>query len=159
MGLIQAIDDALAKIEKVAVVLLFGALIAAIVVNILGRNFFKISFDILFELAPMMVLWLSLLGASMALRSGHHIKLELLLRHLPVRAKQWAEGASSLFGMVVMGLLLTASISFFKEELSIFGAKGWLSLISPIFFSLMTFRYFIHFLDVVYGGSQTAPSQ
>ncbi len=154
MGFIREIDNLLARVEKFAVVLLFGALIAAIVVNILGRNLFKVSFDILFELAPVMVLWLSLLGASMALRSGHHIKLELLLRYFPARVKQWAKGASSLFGMAVMGLLLTTSILFFKEELSIFGAKGWLSLISPIFFSLMAFRFFIHFLDIVLGGSQ-----
>ena len=154
MGFIRAIDNGLAKVEHAFVVLLFTALIGAIVVNILGRNLFKVSFDILFELAPMMVLWLSLLGASIALRSGHHIKLELLLRFLPPRMRHWAKGANSLFGMAVMGILLIASISFFREELMIFGAKGWLSMISPIFFSLVTFRFFVRFLTIVCGSAQ-----
>jgi TRAP-type C4-dicarboxylate transport system permease small subunit len=94
-----------------------------------------------------MVLWLSLLGASLALRSERHIKLELLLRFFPKWVKTWAFRTTSLFGMAVMAILFWAAISFFKEELSIFGAQGWFSLISPLFFGLMTFRYLIRFLS------------
>ena len=146
MNAIKAIDLALAKLEKIAIVFIFGCLIVIINVNILTRNLFQVSFEELFELAPIMVLWLSLLGASLALRSERHIKLEFLLRFCPDWAHPWALRITSLFGMVVMMILFWASISFFKEELMIFGAQGWVSLISPIFFGIMTFRYFIRFL-------------
>ena len=146
MNVINAIDFALAKLEKTAIVFIFGCLIIIIFVNILTRNLFQISFEVLFELAPIMVLWLSLLGASLALRSERHIKLEFLLRFCPNWMHSWAFRITSLFGMAVMMILFWASISFFKEELMIFGARGWLSLISPLFFGIMTFRYFIRFL-------------
>lgn len=146
MKVIKAIDLALAKLEKTAIVFIFGCLIVVIFVNILTRNLFQISFEVLFELAPIMVLWLSLLGASLALRSERHIKLEFLLRFCPNWMHPWALRMTSLFGMAVMMILFLASISFFKEELMIFGARGWFSLISPLFFGIMTFRYFIRFL-------------
>lgn len=146
MNAIKAVDLALEKLEKIAIVLIFGCLIVVINVNILTRNLFLVSFEELFELAPVMVLWLSLLGASLALRSERHIKLEFLLRFCPNWVHPWALRITSLFGMVVMMILFWASISFFKEELMIFGAQGWVSLISPIFFGIMTFRYFIRFL-------------
>jgi C4-dicarboxylate transporter, DctQ subunit len=145
---IRTIDNFLAGLERFAVVILFVSLIGIILVNILGRNLLHISFDALFEFAPVMVLWLSLLGASLAMRSERHIKLELLLRFCPPWVRQWAFAGGSLFGMAVMAVLFAASISFFKEELSIFGGRGWLSLITPLFFGLMTFRYLVRFLNV-----------
>ncbi|MGD9211415.1 MAG: TRAP transporter small permease [Desulfobacteraceae bacterium] len=148
MVLIQTFDKIIAQVEKVAVILLFGCLIGVIVINILSRNLFQTSFDILFEFTPVMVLWLSLLGASLAMRSERHIKLELILRFCPQWTKRWAFGMTSLFGMVVMAILFVASTSFFKEELAFFGAKGWFSIISPIFFASMTFRYLVRFLSI-----------
>lgn len=148
MGVIQTIDIVLSRLEKSAVVIIFSGLIGVIVVNILARNLFRTSFDALFELAPTMVLWLALIGASLALQSERHIKLELVLRFCPKWVRQWAFAATSLFGLTVMAVLWAASFSFFKEELAIFGARGWLSVISPIFFGLMTFRYLVRFLSV-----------
>lgn len=148
MGVIQTIDAALAWVEKAAAILIFASLIGVIVLNILARNLFQISFDNLFELAPIMVLWLSLLGASLALKSERHIKLELVLRFCPPWIRQWAFGATSLFGMTIMAVLFIASIPFFREELAIFGAQGWRSLICPIFFGMMTFRYLVRFLSL-----------
>lgn len=147
MNVIKNIDFVLVRLEKSAIIFIFGCLIATIFVNILARNLFQVSFKVLFELAPVMVLWLSLLGASLALRSERHIKLELILRFCPKWVQQWAFWITSLFGMVVMVILFLAAISFFKEELTIFGAWGWFSLISPFFFGLMTFRYLIRFLS------------
>ena len=148
MVLIQTFDKMIAQVEKVAVVFLFGCLIGSIVINILSRNFFQTSSDLLFELTPIMVLWLALLGASLAMRSERHIKLELVLRFCPQGIKRWAFGITSLFGMAVMAVLFVASISFFREELAFFGARGWFSIISPIFFGSMTFRYLVRFLSI-----------
>ncbi len=147
MALIRTIDNILARLEQAAIILLFGCLIGAIVINILARNLLHISAETLFELTPMMVLWLSLLGASLAMRSERHIKLELIMRFCPQWFKRFAFGLSSLFGMVVMVILWVASVSFFKEELAFFGPKGWFSLISPIFFASMTLRYGVRFLS------------
>lgn len=91
-----------------------------------------------------MVLWLALVGASLALRDGRHIKIEFLRRFLPVTWGRWADLAVSLFGLVVMGVLMVAALFFTQGEIAIFGVTGWTTAVIPIFFALATFRFFLH---------------
>lgn len=141
MNLIRRLDDFLALIERCVIILCFSLLVLSILVTILSRNLFHIPSHNLFEAGPHLVLWLALLGASLALKQQRHVRLELVLRYCRERTRQWAAGAVSLFGAVVMGILLITSLEFVKNEIAMFGSWGWFSVIFPIFFSLTMFRY------------------
>jgi TRAP-type C4-dicarboxylate transport system permease small subunit len=147
MRLIRILDNLIETIEKALVVVAFSALILAILVNIAARNLFQISLDKLFEVAPTLVLWLALLGASLAMKQRRHIKLELVLRFCPPRLRRLAEAAASLFGLVVMVILMAAAVGFWQGERAIFGSWGWVSIVFPVFFALTGLRYFHRLLD------------
>lgn len=141
MKAIQRLDDVLAHIEKSAIVLCFAMLVFFIVFNILSRNIFHLSSHKIFEAGPNLVLWLALLGASLALKQQRHIRLELVLRYCTKRIRLWAAVVVNLFGAAVMGILLVTSCAFLQNEIAMFGAWGWLAVIFPIFFSVTVFRY------------------
>lgn len=138
---IKRIDDALALFEKSVIVICFSLLVFFIVLNILSRNLFHLPSHHIFEAGPNLVLWLALLGASMALRRQRHIRIELVLRYCGSRIRWWASLAVNLFGTLVMGILLVTSFEFVNNEIAMFGDWGRLSMIFPFFFSVAAFRY------------------
>lgn len=150
MRFIKQIDDFLEKIEKVLAVFLFSGLALLITFNILARNIFDYSFEKIFETAPVLVLWLALVGSSLALKKRRHIKLELLLRYCPAICRYYSNYAVSFFGMAVMGILFYSSLQFVSNEVQIFGNKGFFSVIFPLFFTLSFFRYFTWIVYDIY---------
>lgn len=138
---IKRVDDALALFEKSVIVLCFSLLVSFIVFNILSRNLFHLPSHRIFEAGPNLVLWLALMGASMALRRQRHIRIELILRFCGGRIRWWAALSVNLFGALVMGILLVASFEFVNHEIAMFGDWGRLSMIFPFFFSVAAFRY------------------
>jgi TRAP-type C4-dicarboxylate transport system permease small subunit len=138
---IQRLDDTLAWIEKCVIVVCFTMLVGFVLIGILSRNLIHLPSSRLFESAPSLVLWMALLGASLALKQRRHIRLELVLRYCSETTRQWAGRVVSLFGALVMAGLLIASIEFVRNEIAMFGGWGWLAMIFPIFFGSTAFRY------------------
>jgi len=147
MKALEKIDNAMAMAERVLIIITFSLLILLVSANIVLRNVFGISFQAVLEAAPALVMWLALLGATLAMKSDGHIKLELFLRYFPDRVRRLARRASSLFGLLVSGGLGVASFSFVASEIDMFGAWGYVSLIFPIFFAILTFRFLKRVID------------
>ena len=158
MNTLHRIDRMVSKIERGLAVLLFLGLVGFITVNIVSRNLFHHPFQQLLEYSPTLVLWLSLVGTTLALKENRHIRLEVVLRYVPADVRRWAGRLTTVFGMAVMGILGVASIEFVRNEIAIFGASGYVTLIFPVFFSLATFRFFIQFLNPLYAGNPAAAS-
>lgn len=144
---IKKLDEYLEIFEKCLVVLIFSALILLIVFNIISRNLFQSSFQTVLEISPALVLWLALLGSTLALKKQRHIKMEILFRFCSEKMRTFAVLTSSIFGVAVMGVLFWASFEFVKNEIEIFGQWGWVSMIFPIFFAICSFRYFVRLID------------
>jgi TRAP-type C4-dicarboxylate transport system permease small subunit len=145
---IQKIDNGLEKLERALAVGLFCFLMGLICVNIFTRNVLHWVSHQLIELTPTVVLWLALVGASMALKHHSHIKIELLLRFISLAGRRIAVGLTSLFSMGICGLLAIAAVPFVRNEIVIFGAQGWVAICFPLFFATAFFRFCLHFLSV-----------
>jgi TRAP-type C4-dicarboxylate transport system permease small subunit len=141
MKLIQKIDDSLATVEKGLVIALYTMLILMIGFNILSRNLFNYASQQVLETLPVLVLWLALIGSTLAIKKQRHIKIELLLRFCSRRIRSMARIATGLFGMAVMGILLWVSLDFIKSEVDMFGPWGLVSIIFSLFFAISFFRY------------------
>ncbi len=139
--LLQKIDIYFTYIEKAVVVLMFTALIGLIGFNILARNLWQTSYHRILEIAPTLVVWLALFGATLALRYRRHIKLELFVRYLPPGWQTGLHVTADLFSLTVMAVLFIASFSFVQGEIEFFGAWGWTALAFPLFFGLTAFRF------------------
>lgn len=149
MRLLAKIDDTLEIIEQAVVIFLFSALVLMITTNIFARNLFGVSYQKILEVSPGIVLWLALIGATLALKKHRHIKLEILLRYAGHRTRRLARLLGSLFGTVVMGFLFAASLTFVKNEMAIFGLQGGSAVVFPLFFALSFFRCLLSGLAAV----------
>lgn len=149
MRLFAKIDDTLEIIEQAVVIFLFSALVLMIFANIIARNLFGVSYQKILEISPNIVLWLALIGATLALKKQRHIKLEILLRYGGHRTRRLARLLGSLFGAVVMGFLFAASLTFVKNEMAIFGLQGGSAVVFPLFFALSFFRCLLSGLAAV----------
>jgi len=149
MRLLAKIDDTLEIIEQAIIIFLFSALVLMIITNIVARNLIGVSYQKILEISPGIVLWLALIGATLALKKQRHIKLEILLRYAGQRTRRLARLLGSLFGMVVMGFLFAASLTFVKNEMAIFGLQGGSAVVFPLFFILSFFRCLLSGLTAV----------
>jgi TRAP-type C4-dicarboxylate transport system permease small subunit len=134
------------------VVFLFSALTLLIFFNVISRSVFQQSFRQILEFSPAVVLWLALLGSSLAIKDNRHIKIEVLLRFVTPGFRLRANKITSAFGMMVMGVLFYASLEFVVNEIAIFGCKGWVTVIFPVFFIVAVFRFFLNLLDATSPG-------
>jgi len=159
MLVLKKLDNWLAAAEKSIAVALFFALVASIAINIVARNIFQTSFQFLLEIGPALVLWLALIGSTLALKENRHINIELLLRFCPSRLTTLAGRLCGVFGMGVMALLGYGSLEFVTNEVAIFGARGWLAVVFPVFFTIAFFRFFTQVLMPVSKKTGTPDAQ
>ena len=146
---IKRLDDELARLEKGAIIICFSMLIFMIVFNILSRHLQHLPSHQFFEAAPHLVLWLALMGASLALKQQRHIRLELILRYCSDRMRWWAAVVVNLFGVLIMAILLLSAVVFVQNEIAMFGRWGLMSLIFPFFFGVAAFRYWVGLLTTM----------
>ena len=135
----------------VIVMVLFGFL------QILLRNFFSYS---IFWIDPILrhsVLWVALLGASIATKEDRHISIDLLSEKVSPRIRSWLQAGTHLFAAMVSWLLVWPAIQFVREEYEVgkilaFGIPIWVSqTIMPVMLAVMGLRFFIK----VWGGRVT----
>ena len=138
---IAKMDKGLERVERLAAAGLYTLLIGLICINILTRNILHWTSDTLLALSPTVVLWLCLVGATLALKYQRHIKIELLLRFLPPAGRRLATSLTRLFAMVICGSLAWASVIFVHSEINLRGPQGWLVVCFPLFFSVAFFRF------------------
>ena len=149
MNFLRKLDGLLASVEKTVVVVLFASLVLLISFNIFVRNLFDISIQTILELSPVLVLWVSLTGATLALKTDRHIKLEILLRYTGDTTRLICRIIIGLIGMIIMAILFFASISFVKNEWAIFGIRAAASIVFPLFFGISCFRYLLSSIKAI----------
>ncbi len=141
--ILKKIDNGCAFCEKALALLLFSSLVGMICFNVAARNFFQVSYESILELAPTLVVWMMCVGATLALRKDRHIKMELFLKYCSDSVRKYARILVDIFSAGIMVLLFFAAVEFVKNETTIFGARGWLTIIFPVFFALAGFRFFV----------------
>jgi TRAP-type C4-dicarboxylate transport system permease small subunit len=144
--MLRKFDGLLEALERVIVVSAFSLLIILAGGGFLARYFFGYTSMDMLTLQPALLMWLSLVGGSIAIRQGKHIRLELLLRFMPDHLKTLAHRAGGVFGCVVMVVLLYLSKDFVESSIALSGWSGYLTLIMPVFFVVATFRYLMQII-------------
>ncbi len=145
----QAWVARLHRVEDAALVILLSAMIALAATQILMRNFFESGFVWIDPLLRVLVMWLSLLGATVATRDNKHIRIDLLNKlftpntHCLIQA---VVGQISAWTCLVIGWYGMGWISLdFEDGMTAFaGIPAWmLEIIVPLSFTLIGLRYFI----------------
>lgn len=166
MNVLRHIDKALARVEGWLIVLLLWLMVILTFLQIILRalythahiqwaNLILGQVDWAEPLARLLVLWLTLLGASLLTRDNKHIKIDLMSAILPPKWQPFRELILSSGCFLICALLLKASVEYIHMEMA-FGSHLFLNLpawigqiILPAGFLLIVFRFFLKGLEQV----------
>ncbi len=121
--------------------------------QVLLRNFYDFSYLWADQLVRILVLWVGLLGASIATHQSQHLSIDVVTKFLPARVSQVVKLLVRIFAVVVCILLARASWSYMvlqmeMGEKSLFGLPAWSTeTIIPGAFILISFHFLIHIIQ------------
>jgi TRAP-type C4-dicarboxylate transport system permease small subunit len=135
------------RVEDVFLALLLGAMVLLAPLQIFLRNFLDEGVSWGDPLLRVLVLWVGLLGAVSASRGDRHITIDVLSRFVGERPRLVLRIVTSLFTVVVCGLVAWYSGEFvavereFESE-AFNGMPAWiLQVVIPFAFAAMGLRY------------------
>ncbi|OVE82506.1 hypothetical protein BVY03_00800 [bacterium K02(2017)] len=102
----------------------------------------------------LLVIWIGILAATVAAQDGRHLSLEVLTKFLSDKFKQYANILVNLFVIIVTYFLTLSAYDFFRDQLEFEASdvlfegvpKAYFSIIFPIGFGLICWRYFVRLL-------------
>lgn len=104
------------RLEEILLVLLLLLMVLLAFLPILFRNFFSVGLIWIDPLLRHLVLWVALLGASLATRESRHIKIDLVVPRLSPKNKARFQAALDFFSGVVCISLVAPAVEFLQME-------------------------------------------
>ena len=112
-GLVERMDSALQKVEGWSIFLILVMLVALTFFQVVLRNLPGNPSITWIDLASrLFVLWVGLLGASLAVAREKHISIDIASRLLPRHLLKWVHGATGFLSLIVLLVLVHASLCF-----------------------------------------------
>ena len=94
-----------------AVLLLLAYMACAVLAQVIGRYFFNYSIAWSEETATFAQVWLTLLGAGVAMRYNQHVGVDFLILKMPLPVQRLVNGAAFLLGIWFLGVVIIGSLS------------------------------------------------
>lgn len=148
------VDGFFAEAEGWFVTLILAQMIVLAFLQVVLRNVFSFGFAWVEELLRVSVLWVGFVGASLAIKQGRHINIDVLSRTIPDRYKPFLQTLMSLVLLGVCLIFLHASIEYIRVERE-FGDVSdqlhtplWvLQLVFPLLFGMGSFRFLVQTVE------------
>ena len=118
MGAIERLIDLYCRLLRVAIAICLAAMVVLVFTNVVLRYVFNSGIATSEELSRWLLVWLTFLGAIVALRQHAHLGVDTLVRALPPRGKLICFVLSYLLMLYVDGLLTLGS---WKQAVLTFG--------------------------------------
>ncbi|UYG00643.1 MULTISPECIES: TRAP transporter small permease [unclassified Halomonas] len=159
----RKLDAWLSRSEEVVIGLLILSAALILFANVVARYVFNFGFSWAEELVRYQIVWMVLLGASVAARQGIHIGIDILRRFSPppiARALELLVHAISIgfcAFLVFYGIELTEQTHRFGQVSSALQAPMWVvQLAIPVGALLMGIRFTQHFFRALLGRRQAS---
>ena len=148
------------RLEEVLLVFLVALLVFLGFLQILFRNLISIGIVWVDPLVRHLVLWIALLGASIATRENRHISIDLLAGYLSPALHQRVQGGLQLFSAFICLLLVHPAIRFLQDDYQVgktlaFGIPLWVSqAIMPVMMLVLGVRFLLQGFRNLFSGNR-----
>lgn len=162
-ALLRRLDGWVAAAEGALLVTLLGTLVVAGFWQVAVRNLGHPAAVWVDTFNRHLVMWIGLLGATLATRDKKHVNIEAVRKFLPRFLERGVETALHLFAAAVSGIFAWASWNFvageraehrvlFRVEAFDLAVPVWITeIILPAAFSIIAARYLAYFLAAAAG--------
>ena len=165
------LERAFVRVNEALVVVLMMVMTSLVLLNVVTRYGFQFSVTWAEELSRFVMIWVTYLGAGLALRQGNHVAFEYVQSLLPPRVVPWLRAIIAVGILVFLAFLAYYGWEFsqlmMRQRSAVLGIqRGVVGLAIPIgavvlgLHLLMTFRQFINMSvrDDPLSASVAAPS-
>jgi C4-dicarboxylate transporter DctQ subunit len=146
--------------------LLITAGIALIFIGVIMRYVFNSPLGWIEEISGYIIVWGILIGAVVALRDNHHIRVDMLYQFFPKRVKHWVDIFSNAVGLIFALFLVIFGIKgIFLDPFSVYqmeltsigeGVALWkVYVVMPIIGFLLTLRFVVRIIRLLKGLPET----
>ncbi len=159
MSVIRAISRALSWLEGLLIIIMLTVMVCLAFLQVVLRNFFSTGLLWADPFLRHLVLWIGLLGASLATAQEKHINLDVVTRFVSPRVGNIIKLITNLFAAAVTAFLAKAGWVFLQSEIEsadtlfTIGQKAypawWFQLIIPIGFGLISLGFLVKMLEHV----------
>ena len=126
LGKIDRAVDVLAQAVSAASSVFIVATILTVTAYVIVRELFQGGWVFVEEWSGYALLFIAYCSCALALRTGSHINVDLVTRHLRKKVRMWLTVATSLLGLAVLGYLSGISI-----ERVIYNAQEFIQSTTP----------------------------
>jgi TRAP-type C4-dicarboxylate transport system permease small subunit len=146
------------RLEEILLVVLVVLMVSLGFLQILFRNLISVGIVWIDSLVRHLVLWIALLGASMATRENRHIAIDVISGRVSPGHYSRIQGAVQLFSALVCLLLVYPAVRFVQNDYVAgktlaFGIPLWLSqAVMPVAMLVMGVRFFLQGLKKVFSN-------
>jgi TRAP-type C4-dicarboxylate transport system permease small subunit len=155
MSLLRTLKKTLDRSLEVLVMVVVAVLVLDVLWQVFTRFVLNHPSTWTEELAVFMLIWVSLLGAAVALNRGAHLGIDYFVGKLPHRARLWTEvfvffciAGFSLFVMIIGGIdLVTSNLELGQESPALRVEMGYVYLAVPISGCFLTLYAAIGFVE------------
>ncbi len=146
---VRILGSAYNRVEEVLLVCLVVAMLVLGFLQILFRNLISVGIVWIDPLVRHLVLWIALLGASIATRENRHISIDILSGRLSPGYYSRVQGAVQLFSALVCFLLVHPAVRFVQNDYVAgktlaFGIPLWLAqAVMPAMMLVMGGRFLL----------------
>jgi C4-dicarboxylate transporter DctQ subunit len=140
-------------VDSVALLLL-AYMAGAILIQIIGRYFFNYSIAWSEETATFAQVWLTLLGAGIAMRYNQHVGVDVLIRKAPLPVQQVCNAAGLALGVwflavVVVGSFSMVAIGLIVKSPALRIPMAWPYMALPVGFGYFLIEFAVTFAPKV----------
>ena len=157
---VRTLGSAYNRVEEVLLVCLVVGMLALGFLQILFRNLISVGIVWIDPLVRHLVLWIALLGASIATRENRHISIDLLSGRVSPSHYSRVQGAVQLFSAVVCFLLIHPAVRFVQNDYVAgktlaFGIPLWLAqAVMPAMMLVMGVRFLLQGLKKLFSENR-----
>ena len=155
---IRKLGSSYERLEEVVLVLLVVLMVSLGFLQILFRNLISVGIVWIDPIVRHLVLWIALLGASVATRENRHISIDLLSGRVSSAHYSRIQGAVQIFSAVVCLLLVHPAIRFVQNDYVAgktlaFGVPLWFAqAVMPAAMLVMGARFFLQGFKKVFAS-------
>jgi len=148
------------SLEEILLVALVILMVSLGFLQILFRNLISVGIVWIDPLVRHLVLWIALLGASVATRENRHITLDIISGRVSPGHYSKIQGAVRLFSSLVCLLLVYPAVRFVQNDYVAgktlaFGIPLWLSqAVMPAMMLVMGARFLLQGLKKIFSGNR-----
>jgi TRAP-type transport system small permease protein len=145
--MIQNLIDRLCRVLSFVMVLFLAAMVVMVFGNVVLRYGFNSGITVSEELSRWLFVWMTFLGALVALRTHHHLGTDSLVARLPVMGKKICLGLSHLLMLYLCWLMFRGSwqqtvINWGTTSAVMEVSMGWFYA-AGLFFSVFAFLFIL----------------